>query len=207
MPSPVTSEDFQNPNFAGSVCDQLNQLLSMQSRLKEWFAWAFDVEGNATQNFKNLFLSIGLPVGGIIWMPVDTVPDGFLLANGGTASRTQRAALFAVYGTTFGIGDGTTTFNLPALQGKFLVGAGGSHPVGDQGGSENVTLTTPQLPAHRHGPGIGTNFVNVTEVGGAQNWTGGPYKIEFAAETAEAGGGQSHTNMPPYRAGLWLCKY
>lgn len=68
---------------------------------------------------------IGLvPVGGILWHTEATTPEGFFLCDGSTISRTNYAALFSVIGTTFGEGDGSTTFALPDLRAAFVRGAG-----------------------------------------------------------------------------------
>ena len=64
----------------------------------------------------------GLPVGTSITFNTSTVPDSFLEEDGSAVSRTTYADLFAVLGTTFGIGDGATTFNLPDKRGEFLRG-------------------------------------------------------------------------------------
>ena len=69
------------------------------------------------------------PVGLISWFPIITPPTGWLVADGSTISRTSYADLFAVIGTTYGAGDGTTTFKLPDLRSEFLRGwdaAGGT---------------------------------------------------------------------------------
>lgn len=65
-----------------------------------------------------------IPVGALIPGPV-TELDGFLLCNGQTVSRTEYAALYAKIGTSFGSGDGSTTFNVPDYRGCFLRGFGG----------------------------------------------------------------------------------
>jgi hypothetical protein len=62
------------------------------------------------------------PVGEIIMWPLTPPPAGFLECDGAQISRTTYAALFAVLGTTYGPGDGTTTFNLPDYRGEFLRG-------------------------------------------------------------------------------------
>lgn len=59
-------------------------------------------------------------VGQVAFFPVSSAPSGFLKANGAAVSRTTYAALFALIGTTFGAGDGSTTFNLPDLRGEFI---------------------------------------------------------------------------------------
>jgi hypothetical protein len=64
-----------------------------------------------------------VPVGTIIWSGAATVPAGYLLCNGSAVGRTTYPELFAAIGTTFGPGDGSTTFNLPNLIGKFIEGA------------------------------------------------------------------------------------
>jgi microcystin-dependent protein len=79
-----------------------------------------------------------------------TPPTGWLMCNGAAVSRTTYAALFAVCGETYGEGDGSNTFNLPDLAGRFPFGADGSHDRGTAGGVETITLTTGNLPAHTH---------------------------------------------------------
>lgn len=66
----------------------------------------------------------GNPPGTILWYAATTPPDGYLVCDGSLISRTNYAALFAVIGTTFGAGDGSTTFALPNLQATFIRGAG-----------------------------------------------------------------------------------
>lgn len=79
-----------------------------------------------------------------------TAPQGWMLCDGSAVSRTTYAALFAVIGTTYGSGDGETTFNIPDLSGRVVIGSSQSHALGTTGGSETVTLTADQLPAHVH---------------------------------------------------------
>lgn len=80
-----------------------------------------------------------------------TAPSGWLLCNGAAVSRTTYAALFAVIGTTYGSGDGSTTFNLPDFRNNFPVGAGSTYALNSKGGANSVTLTTNTIPAHTHG--------------------------------------------------------
>jgi len=61
-------------------------------------------------------------VGQVCFFAMDTAPDGFLKANGAEVSRSTYADLFSAIGTTFGAGDGSTTFELPDLRGEFLRG-------------------------------------------------------------------------------------
>ena len=81
-------------------------------------------------------------------------PVGWALCNGQTLAISQYSALFALLGTTYG-GDGTSTFNLPNLQGRVPIhwdnGVGVSpYVMGESGGAENVTLLSNQMPIHNH---------------------------------------------------------
>ena len=91
-----------------------------------------------------------LPAGIIEPFAGTTVPAGYLLCDGSAVSRSDYATLFEVIGTTFGSGDGETTFNLPELSGRVPLGVSMSHALGSTGGSETVTLTESELPAHVH---------------------------------------------------------
>ncbi|MBP3765976.1 MAG: tail fiber protein [Bacilli bacterium] len=65
-----------------------------------------------------------IPVGTVISYTTSTVPEGYLECNGQEVSRTEYAALFEKIGTTYGAGDGSTTFKVPDLRGEFIRGAG-----------------------------------------------------------------------------------
>ena len=82
----------------------------------------------------------------------NTAPSGYLLCNGQAVSRTTYANLFKVIGTTYGAGDGSTTFNVPNLNGRVVVGKSSSTftTLGQTGGEINSTLSTANLPAHTH---------------------------------------------------------
>jgi len=69
-----------------------------------------------------LIASHTAPVGSVIHVAQSTAPAGYIKANGAAISRATYAALFAAIGTVFGVGDGSTTFNLPDLRGEFLRG-------------------------------------------------------------------------------------
>ena len=67
-------------------------------------------------------INAGNIVGEVCFFGMTTAPAGFLKANGAAVSRTTYAALFTAIGTTYGVGDGSTTFNLPDLRGEFMRG-------------------------------------------------------------------------------------
>lgn len=102
-----------------------------------------------------------MPAGAVIlWGGSTAAPAGYLLCNGAAVSRATYAGLFAAIGVIHGAGDGSTTFNLPNLLDRFVVGAGNSYGVAGQGGSAVQTtsvtvaahvLTAAEMPSHSHG--------------------------------------------------------
>src|SRR3954452_12055014 len=81
-------------------------------------------------------------------------PKGWALCNGQLLPIAQNQAVFALLGTTYG-GNGQTTFALPDLRGRAPMGVGANHSLGEVGGTETVTLSVAQLPAHTHTLNIG----------------------------------------------------
>lgn len=75
-------------------------------------------------------------------------PAGYLLCDGSAVSRTTYAALFAQIGTTYGAGDGSSTFNLPDARDRKLLGASGARARGTTGGADTATLAAANLPAN-----------------------------------------------------------
>lgn len=121
---------------------------------------------------------ISTPAGVVMPFAGSTSPDGWLLCYGQAISRTDYATLFSVLGTTYGTGDGSTTFNLPDMRGRIAAGkddmggvaasrltSGGSgitgSTLGNAGGAETVTLTSAQsgVPAHSHANTVTNNAV------------------------------------------------
>lgn len=95
---------------------------------------------------------LSLPPGSMAMFAGAAAPTGWLLCNGAAVSRTSNAALFAAIGTTFGAGDGSTTFNVPDLRGRAPIGAGtgpslSARTLGATGGAETHQLTIAEMPA------------------------------------------------------------
>jgi microcystin-dependent protein len=140
----------------------------------------------------------GVPPGAILNFGNATVPTGFLLCDGAAVSRTTYAALFAAIGTVFGVGDGTTTFNLPNAIGKVIIGLDPDdadfNTLGNTGGVATVTLDTTMIPSHTHtngtyDSGSAENLGNINVL---------PHGIPSGGTTGSTGGGGAHENMPPY---------
>lgn len=89
-------------------------------------------------------------IGKIIEFAGSTVPAGYLLCDGSAVSRTTYASLYSVIGDSFGDGDGETTFNVPNLMDKVVVGASSGHPFASSGGENNHVLDDTEIPAHLH---------------------------------------------------------
>lgn len=106
-----------------------------------------------------------LPAGAVVHVAQNTAPSGFVKANGAAISRTTYATLFAAIGTTFGVGDGSTTFNVPDLRAEFIRGWDDSRGV--DSGRGFGTAQTDAFQGHYHS-GVQV-FVN-TGLGGG---TGG----------------------------------
>jgi microcystin-dependent protein len=116
---------------------------------------------NTTQIATTEFVQVANPTGAVIAFAGSSAPTNWLLCYGQAVSRTTYAALFAVVSTTYGAGDGTTTFNLPDLRGRTVAGVdnmGGSdagridiaNSSGTVVGSQYVTLTSAEMPSHTH---------------------------------------------------------
>lgn len=119
------------------------------------------------------------------------VPKGAILAWSGTADDIP---------TGWQICDGTN--GTPDLRDKFVLGAGETHPVGETGGSEEVTLTPSQMPKHAHSlTGSASNQVGSSRVR-VEGDTSGAVTIT----SSTTGGSQPHPNMPPYYALLFIQK-
>lgn len=100
-------------------------------------------------------IGLAIPPGIVIKRALSTVPTGYLACDGSAVSRTTYASLFAVIGTTFGVGDGSATFNVPDMRGRIPIGAGtGSgltaRTLGQSIGEETHQLTISELPSHSH---------------------------------------------------------
>lgn len=96
-----------------------------------------------------------IPVGGLMPYAGSTSPEGWLLCDGSAINRTTYANLFALIGTTYGSGNGTTTFNVPDMRSRMPIGAGAgtgltSRALAATGGAESVVIASGNLPTHTH---------------------------------------------------------
>lgn len=121
-------------------------------------------------------LTVILPAGTILPFGGSVAPSGFLACDGSAVSRTTYARLFSAIGTAWGAGDGSTTFNVPSLSRKTLVGSGGTgtatlaNTVGSTGGEETHALTTAELAVHTHGTTENPHTHGTIENPHTHNW-------------------------------------
>lgn len=90
------------------------------------------------------------PAGIVMPFAGSVAPQGYLLCDGSAVSRTDYADLFTAIGTVYGAGDGATTFNVPDLSGRVVLGVSQSHSLGTTGGEATHVLTEQEMPAHSH---------------------------------------------------------
>ena len=170
------------------------------------------------------------PVGAILPFGGSNPPSGYLLCDGQAVSRSYYAELFAIIGTSFGAGDGSTTFNVPNLKGKTPVGLDSSdtdfNAIGKSGGEKTHKLTIAEMPTHTHTQNAHTHDYNkitsngdsfgVYGGGGYGGWgigiagTNNNYgRFGIVAATAtnqNTGGGGAHNNLQPYVTTNYIIK-
>lgn len=149
-----------------------------------------------------------LPIGSVMEWFVETIPVNWLRLDGQAVSRTDYKELFALYGTTYGAGDGSTTFNLPDMRTRVPVGKTSAdsdfNALGKKGGEKTHTLTVAEMPKHNHYGLYDSNLQN--ERVGA--WGTGTAHSGLISEmgtnayenfaTGFAGSNQAHNNLQPY---------
>jgi microcystin-dependent protein len=147
----------------------------------------------------------GIPTATIVPWSSSSVPTGFLECDGAAVSRSTYSALFAIVGTTYGTGDGSSTFNVPNLADNVAMGKSGTKALASTGGANtvaasgtvggttaNASLSEAQLGSHSHpfgwqNPGPSNNDGKT----GSGNVKGGPSNAQY---TGSSGSGTGHTH-------------
>jgi microcystin-dependent protein len=158
-----------------------------------------------------------IPSGALMPYAGSSTPPGFLSCDGSAVSRTTYAGLFSAIGTTWGAGDGSTTFNLPDLRDRVVIGTSpgslsGNRPtarsLAQTGGEETHTLTTAEMPNHGHPTTVGADYGSVNFGNSSEclvsDGSGAGGLITCA--TTNVGGGGAHNVIQPFACAQWLIK-
>jgi microcystin-dependent protein len=169
----------------------------------------------------------GIPTATIVPWSSSSVPTGFLECNGAAVSRSTYATLFGIVGTTYGAGDGSSTFLVPNLADNVPVGKSGNKALASTGGANtvsatgnvagstaNATLSTAQLASHSHSGASSTKTTSFFDPNPYYNAFGGA-----AANTGNQGSGSAHLHnmsanfsgdatsvLQPYLALIYIIK-
>jgi microcystin-dependent protein len=177
---------------------------------------------NSVVREENLFPpEILMPVGVVLPYVSSNAPNGWLNCLGQEVYRGDYPELFAVIGTTYGAGNGSTTFRIPNLAGRVVVGQGSgdgltSRAMGAMSGVEAHALNVGEMPSHTHtSNAVGSTLGLMTADG--QNTAGAGLDSSavepnlFAAPAAlsidSAGSGAAHNNMQPFAVLNYIIKY
>lgn len=161
-----------------------------------------------------------VPTGGIIAYGFTTAPTGFLLCDGSLVSRSTFSALFAIIGTAYGAGDGSTTFGLPDLRQRFPLGKAASGTGVTLGGTGGAIDHTHTGPSHTHGVTVSRNGwgaalnspsvtgrLNTGDAAGAGALSSSYQPTADLAVTSDVGGtGATGTANPPFQTVVWIIK-
>ncbi len=171
---------------------------------------------NILPSYSNVLLinSNFTPIGAIIQYSGSNIPSGWLLCNGNAISRTSYSSLYSAIGTSYGVGDGSTTFNIPDLRSRIGVGynsTGTFSTLGNTGGSTSVVLTATNIPAHTHFVFSDTTTSTVGSISASNSparylvsgTSSTNYIMTTTNDPATVGntsfvGGTAHNNMQPY---------
>ena len=139
----------------------------------------------------------GVPSGAVFYFAASSAPSGYLEADGSAISRTTYSALFAVVGTTFGSGDGSSTFNLPDLRGEFLRGwdnGKGTDSGRTFGSSQTDSTALPNSAFGTSNPGDHTHGYSDDKNGNGGGQGGGGANTGTVSQSKTTSGGGSHTH-------------
>ena len=147
------------------------------------------------------------PSGMIVAYAGTAAPTGWLLCDGSAVSRVTYATLFGAIGTAYGVGDGSSTFNLPDLRGRVAVGKGSNALVNTLGNNDGVAEAN-RRPKHRHTPHTHTYTSSANAIMQATGSAGDV--SNFTTNTGASDGGSGNANdsldAPAYQVVNYIVK-
>lgn len=175
---------------------------------------------NSVVREENLFPpEILIPVGVVLPYVSSAAPNGWLNCQGQELYRGDYPALFAVIGTTYGAGDGSTTFRLPNLAGRVVVGQGSGsgltpRAMGATSGVETHALNTSEMPSHSHTSNAVGGTIGLITANGSNTAVGvdsspvepNVYAAPAALSINSTGEGVAHNNMQPFAVLNYIIK-
>ena len=188
LTNPSSGDTLNAPSHSAQHANSNDAIEALQTKV--------GVDNSAVATSLDYKMRINNPTGEITMWGTSSAPTGWLIADGSAVSRSTYSALWGVLGTTYGGGDGSTTFNLPNLKGKFPVGRDASQGefdvLGETGGGKTNALGVANLPAHTHS--------------GSTNNTGGHAHTSAQSDIVrQFGGGDAkltaNSNYGPYNTG------
>jgi len=180
-----------------------------------------------SRDISNYGSIVGGLVGELKMWPTSVAPDGYLLCDGSAVSRTTYSTLFTLFGTTFGSGNGSTTFNIPDYRDRMPIGAGNLYPAANTGGSKDSIVvshthdasTVITDPGHAHtapynGNGTGGQ-PSIGYSGGDQGSVTGTMRPTYSSNTgitasvtnSSTGSSGTNANLPPYLGIHFIIRY
>ena len=233
----ITTSAIEDTRGNGTLCgycagiiEQLDLSTATNQYTAMWQEWFETIKGKLSEdqatNLYNMIQTVQSNVDNMVTVPIgavqqfagSTAPDKYLMCDGTAYSRTTYATLFNTIGTTYGSGDGSTTFNVPNLQGRVIVGQNASDTdttnsfatLGATGGEKTHQLTIAEMPSHTHTQNAHKHLIgaqNITYSGsylastsyGKTDGTNVPrYSQSVTATNQNTGGNGAHNNVQPY---------
>lgn len=172
LTNPTSANGLNSPDHAGQHADANDAIEALEAKV--------GINSSAVTTSHDYLIKNNTPAGVINMWATATAPTSWLLCDGSAVSRTTYPILFSVIGTTYGSGNGTTTFNVPDLKGKVAVGKAASGTflnLGALGGAETVTLSATEsgVASHTHvntlTNGAHSHPNTLTDPGHFHSWT------------------------------------
>lgn len=214
LTNPTSTDSLTSPSHAGQHADANDAIEALQAKV--------GVTSSAVTTSLDYKVANLVPIGAVIPYAGSTAPTNWLLCAGQAVSRSTYGDLYTVVGTTYGAGDGSTTFNLPDLRGRVAAGKddmngsaasrltstvlSASNTLGATGGAQTVTLTTSEMPSHTHVQDPHTHTKTTSQTGsattkvqiGGSATTNDAFTTDATTATNQnTGGGGAHSNTQP----------